>query len=195
MASLFECEVRYSIENIKIFEKRLEALGAELIYKYEFTDYYFKPIKKKWNPIEKNLRIRKWKFPKKPTTIYFVKNKIISTGNIKFKRAVYQDGKVPLFSGDLNICKSLLSDLGFKLWFILKKKKCKFWRLPKYNFETVTEFIDGLGWSGELEFEGRSMAKAKTEIESALNILKIPKNSVSFKPVSAIFAEKRKSFK
>lgn len=195
MASLFECEVRYSIADIKIFEKRLRTLGAKLIYKYEFIDYYFMPKKEKWNPIEKILRIREWKFPKKPTTIYFTKNEIISTGNIKFKRAVYQDGKVPLFIGGLDICKSLLNDLGFKLWFILKKKKCKFWHLPKYNFKTVTEFIDGLGWSGELEFEGRNMPKTKIKIEKALDILKIPKDLISFKPISVIFDEKRKNFK
>lgn len=195
MASLFECEVRFNIKDIKLFKKRLKQLGARLIYKYEFTDYYFKPKKEKWNPIEKILRIREWNFPKNPTTIYFVKNEIISMGDIKFKRAVYPQGKVPLFAGDLGLCKSLLNDLGFELWFVLKKKKCKFWSLPKHNFETVTEYIDGLGWSGELEFEGKNIAKAKIQIEKALSILEIPKNLVSFKPISAIFAEKQKIFK
>lgn len=189
MASLFECEIRFNIRDIAGFEKELKKLGARLIYKYEFTDYYFKPAKEKWNPIKKILRIREWKFPKKPTIIYFVKNEIISMGDIKFKRAIYPQGKVPLFVGDLELCKSLLSDLGFKLWFVLKKEKCKFWRLPKHNFETVTEYIDGFGWSGELEFEGKNAAKAKIQIEKALGVLKIPKNLVSFKPISVIFAE------
>lgn len=195
MASLFECEVRYSIADIKIFEKRLRTLGAKLIYKYEFIDYYFMPKKEKWNPIEKISRIREWKFPRKPTTIYFVKNEIISMGDVKFKRAIYPQGKVPLFVGNLNLCKSLLNDLGFKLWFILKKKKCKFWEIPKHGFKTVTEHMNGLGWSGELEFEGKNPTKAKVQIEKALSVLGIPRNSVSFKPISVIFAEKQKILK
>ncbi len=37
MASLYECEVRFLIEDISAFEKRLDVLGAGLIYPYEFN--------------------------------------------------------------------------------------------------------------------------------------------------------------
>ncbi|MAG08001.1 hypothetical protein CMO89_00870 [Candidatus Woesearchaeota archaeon] len=191
MASLFECEVRFTIEDIKSFEDRLKELEAKLVYPYEFTDYYFRPVKEKWNLVEKNLRIREWKSPQKPTTIFFVKNEVISLGDIKFKRALYPDGKVALFSGELNICRSLLRDLGFEPWFSVRKENASMWDIPKYGFKTVAEHIEGLGWSGELEFEGEDPKKAKEEIEKALNALKIPKDLVSFKPISAIFAEKR----
>lgn len=191
MASLFECEVRYVIENIEVFEKRLKKLGAKVLYTYEFTDYYFRPVNFKWDPFEKNLRIREWQTPKKPTTIYFVKNELVSMEGIKFKRALYSQGKVALFSGDLNVCKSLLEDMGFELWFVIKKNKAKMWELPKYKFKTAVEYIEKIGWSGELEFEGEDIKKAKTEIEKALKILEIPKKSVSFNPISIIFAEKK----
>lgn len=192
MASLFECEVRFIIKDIKAFEKRLDELSARLIYPYEFTDYYFRPRKEKWDPLEKNLRIREWKTPENPTTIYFVKNEIVSIDGFQFKRALYPQGKLALFSGDLNTCKSLLNDLGFELWFIIKKERARFWEIPKHGFKTVAEYISGLGWSGELEFEGEDPNKAKAEIEKALNVLKIPKSLVSFKPISVIYAEKHK---
>ncbi len=192
MASLFECEVRFIIENIDDFKKRLKELEAELIFNYEFTDYYFRPKQGKWDPINKNIRIREWKTPKKSTTIYFVKNEILAIDKIKFKRALYPEGKVPLFSGDLETCKSLLIDLNFKPWFILKKEKSSIWKLPKYNFCTVSEYIPGIGWWGELEFEGKDPNKAKGEIEKALKLLEIPLSLVSHKPISAIFIEKQK---
>lgn len=192
MASLFECEVRFIIEEIDAFKKRLRELEAELVFDYEFTDYYFEPKQDKWNPVEKNIRIRKWKTPQKPTTVYFVKNKIIKIDKIKFKRALYLQGKVPLFEGDLETCKSLLIDLGFKSWFTLKKEKSSIWKLPKYNFYTINEYIPGLGWWGELEFEGKDPNKAKKQIERALKLLEIPLHLVTHKPISAIFIENNK---
>jgi len=192
MASLFECEVRFFIKDIKRFERRLGQLRSKLLYPYEFNDYYFRPTKATWDPLEKNLRIREWKTPPNPTTIYFVKNEIVSIGNTSFKRSLYPQGKVALFSGDLDLCKALLCDLGFKFWFVLKKEKARLWEIPQYGFKTVAEYIKGLGWTGELEFEGENLSKAKIEIEKALNSLNIPRNLVTFKPISVIFAEKHR---
>lgn len=192
MASLFECEVRFIIEDIDRFEKRLQEIGASVKYPYEFTDHYFKPANETWNPVEKNLRIREWHYPEHPTTIYFVRNEVLSIDGLEFKRALYHHGKVPLLSDTLEICKALLNDMGFAAWFILKKEKARLWEISRHGFNTVTEYIEGVGWSGELEFEGEDPQKAKTQIEQALNILKIPANKVSFKPISVIFAEKQR---
>ncbi|MCX6813476.1 MAG: CYTH domain-containing protein [Candidatus Azambacteria bacterium] len=192
MASIFECEVRYEIDNIKKFESRLKKLGANLLYPYSFEDYYYRPVKEKWNPSEKILRIRKWRYPKKPAEILFVKNEIISINGIKFKRSLYPQGKVLLFNGEFNICETLLHDLGFIPWFVLNKKKANFWKIKKYNFKTVTEYIENLGWNGELEFEGKNIQKAKTKIKKALEILEIAPKLVSFEPISLIYARKNK---
>lgn len=191
MASLFECEVRYKIRDIKKFERKLKELGAKLLFFYGFTDYYYRSTDKKWDLVEKNLRIRDWQKPKNPTTIYFVKNEVVSISKFRFKRAFYPQGKVPLFSGDLKSCRSLLKDLGFREWFIVKKEKASFWELPQ-GFKTIAEYIKEIGWWGELEFEGKSPVAAKKEIEKALKILGIKKEDVSYKTISAIFAEKLK---
>jgi adenylate cyclase class IV len=97
-----------------------------------------------------------------------------------------------LLSDAPDICTDLLKDLGFESWFVLKKQHASFWEVSKYRFSTVTEYIDGIGWSGELEFEGDDPEKARTQFEQALNLLQIPLKNVSFKPISVIFAEHHK---
>jgi len=190
MASLFECEVRYEIKDIDALEEKLSKLGAIVMFPYEFTDYYFKPARKQWDPLEKNLRIREWKTPENPTTIFFVKIEIISFKNLQFKRALYPEGKVPLFSGSVSICRSLLGDLGFESWFEIHKTKAKLWKIPDHGFITAVEYIEGLGWTGELEFEGEDPEEAGQNIRKALNTLGISEGLVSFKPISVIFAER-----
>ena len=190
MASSFECEVRFTIKDIKVFKRRLRELKARLLYPYAFTDYYYHPVNEKWNPLQKNLRIREWQKPKRPSTIYFVKNEIVKIGGIKFKRALYPEGKTPLFAGSTEACKSILIDLGFKPWVTVKKEKALFWNVHRYGFKTIAEYVKGLGWTGELEFEGKNPKRAMTEIKKALSILGIQPELVSFKPISVLFAEK-----
>lgn len=191
MASLFECEVRFKIKDIKVFKKRLKELDAKFLFPYSFNDYYFRPEKGKWNPEKENIRIREWKKPKRPTKIFFVKNEILSIDGMRFKRAFYPEGKVCLFKGDRKTCQNLLQDLNFKPWFIIKKQKALFWDLPKYRFKTIAEWIPELGWWGELEFEGKDPKKAKVKIENALKVLNIPKSLATYKSMSAIFADKQ----
>jgi adenylate cyclase class IV len=189
MTQAFECEVRYKIESIGDFEERLNRLGARIAYPYEFIDHYYKPAGTEWNPVEKNLRIREWISPRKTPIIYFVKLEIVSIGGLQFKRALYPEGKLPLFRGGLNICQSLLEDLGFEFCFSLRKEKAHLWEIPKHNFYTAVEHIEGLGWTGELEFEGKDPEKAKSAIEKALKVLHVPRRLVTHKPISAIYLE------
>ena len=195
MTSLFECEVRYEIKDINALEEKLSELGAIVLYPYEFTDYYFKPARERWDPLGKNLRIREWKTPENPTTIFFVKIEIASLGNLQFKRALYPEGKVPLFSGSVYMCRSLLEDLGFESWFEIHKTKAKLWKIPDHGFITAVEYIEGLGWTGELEFEGEDPEEAGQNINKALGALDIQDDLVSFKPISVIFAEKKNILK
>ena len=147
------------------------------------------PGEKAWDPLEKNLRIREWQTPENPTTVYFVKNEIITSDDVQCKRALYPDGKVPLMSADRETCARVLADLGFIPWITVKKERASFWEVPKYDFKTVTEYIEGLGWTGELEFEGSDIKRAQTKIQKALALLNIPKEAVSEKPVSVLYAE------
>ena len=189
MTQPYECEVRFKIENIDAFEATLARLGAKIALPYEFTDHYYKPPGKPWDPIEKTLRIREWVEPKRPTTIYFVKLEIMTIQDLSFKRSLYPEGKHPLFPGPADVCRMLLNDLGFEFWFALRKEKARLWEIPDHHFFTAVEYIQGLGWTAELEFEGKDPQTAAPAIKKALDLLKVPPHLVTHKPISAIYLE------
>jgi adenylate cyclase class IV len=189
MTQPYECEVRLKIDCIEDFKAILTRLRARIVLPYEFTDYYYKPADKSWDPFEKNLRIREWVEPPTPTTIYFVKLEIMMIQCLRFKRSLYPEGKLPLFSGSLDTCRSLLEDLGFVFWFALRKEKARLWEIPDHHFFTAVEYIRGLGWTAELEFEGQAPKQAAQSIQQALELLDVPLGRVTHKPISAIYLE------
>ncbi len=167
-------------------------MGAKIAYPYEFTDHYYRPPAGHWDPIEKNIRIRQWIKPEKESTIYFVKLEIISIDDLQFKRSLYSEGKLPLFTGSLDTCRTLLEELGFEFWFSLRKEKACLWEVPRHGFFTAVEYIKGLGWTAELEFEGIDPQKAGSAIRQALKALKIPREQVTHNPISTIFLQSTK---
>jgi adenylate cyclase class IV len=189
MTQPYDCEVRFKIENIDAFEATLAGLDARIALPYEFTDHYYKPPGQPWSPVEKTLRIREWKQPKRPTTIYFVKLEILSVQDLKFKRSLHSEGKLPLFSGPLDACRELLDDLGFEFWFSLRKEKARLWEIPAPHFHTAVEYIRGIGWTAELEFEGKDPQVAAPAIRKALQLLEVPKHLITYKPIAAIYLE------
>jgi len=192
MTQPYECEVRFEINDIEDFQARLERLGAKVILPYEFTDHYYKPPAGYWNPVEKNIRIRQWIQPEKESIVYFVKLEIISVDGLQFKRSLYPEGKLPLFTGSFDICRKLLDDLGFGFWFSLRKEKACLWEVPQHSFSTAVEYIKGLGWTAELEFEGNDSQKAGSAIRQALSALQVPMQKVTHNPISAIYLQNRK---
>jgi len=192
MTQPYECEVRFGIDDIQDFEAKLRHLGARVALPYEFTDHYYKPPAGRWDPIEKNIRIRQWIQPEKDSIVYFVKLEIISIDGLQFKRSLYPEGKLPLFTGPLDACRNLLADLGFKFWFSLRKEKACLWEVPLHNFFTAVEYIEGIGWTAELEFEGDDPQTAGSAIQQALKALKIPMQKVSHNPISAIYLKNTK---
>lgn len=192
MTQPFECEVRFGIDDIEDFEERLGRLGATIALPYEFTDHYYRPPVGHWNPFEKNIRIRQWIQPEKESIIYLVKLEIISIEGLQFKRSLYPEGKLPLFTGPLGTCRTLLDDLGFDFWFSLRKEKARLWEVPRHAFFTAVEYIEGLGWTAELEFEGEDPRKASSVIRQALDVLSIPRLKVTHNPISAIYLQNRK---
>lgn len=189
MTQPFECEVRFRIESIEKFEARLRALGARIAYSYEFTDHYYKPADMRWDPVEKNIRIRQWTEPRNEPAVYLVKLEIVSIEGLQFKRSLYPEGKLPLFTGPLEACRTLLADLGFEFWFSLKKQRGRLWEVPVHRFCTAAEYIEGLGWTAELEFDGNDPQTAKSAIKQALKVLDVPQHKVTHKPISAIYLE------
>ena len=164
-------------------------MGAKIAFPYEFTDHYYKPQVGYWDPVEKNIRIRQWIQPEKASIIYFSKLEIISIDGLQFKRSLYPAGKLPLFTGRLDTCQALLDDLGFKFWFSLRKEKACLWEVPWHGFFTAVEYIEGLGWTAELEFEGQDPQKAASSIRQALDALKIPRQKITHNPISAIYVQ------
>jgi adenylate cyclase class IV len=191
MTQPYECEVRFKIENIDAFEAILARLGARIHVPYEFTDHYYKPAGPQWDPVEKSIRIREWIEPKRPITIYFVKLEIITMQGLQFKRSLYPEGKLPLFTGPLDTCRALLEDLGFEFWFALRKEKARLWEIPDHHFYTAVEYIQGVGWTAEIEFEGKDPEKAAPAIQKALHLLDVPQHLVTHKPISAVYLENR----
>jgi len=191
MTQPFECEVRFRIESIAEFEAKLRDLGARIACPYEFTDHYYKPAGEQWDPVEKNIRIRQWIEPQKEPIVYFVKLEILSIEGLQFKRSLYPEGKLPLFTGPLETCRTLLADLGFDFWFSLEKQRGRLWEVPAHRFCTAVEYIEGLGWTAELEFEGKDPQKANTAIQQALKVLDVPHHKVTYKPISSIYLENR----
>ncbi len=120
-----------------------------------------------------------------------VKLEIISIEGLQFKRSLYSEGKLPLFTGPLDTCRALLDDLGFEFWFSLRKEKACLWEVSRHGFFTAVEYIEGLGWTAELEFEGKDPQKACSAIRQALNILKITPQKVSHNPISAIYLQNK----
>jgi len=192
MTQPYECEVRFEIDDIEDFQARLEQLGAKIALPYEFTDHYYKPLEGYWNPVEKNIRTRQWIQPEKESVIYFVKLEIISIDGLQFKRSLYLEGKLPLFTGSLDTCRKLLDDLGFEFWFSLKKERACLWEIPQHGFFTAVEYIEGLGWTAELEFEGDDPQKAGSAIRQALSALQIPMQKVTHNPISTVYLQNRK---
>jgi adenylate cyclase class IV len=195
MTQPYECEVRFGIDNIEDFQARLHNLGAKIAIPYEFIDHYYKPPAGHWDPIEKNVRIRQWIQPQKESTVYFVKLEIVTIEELQFKRSLYPEGKLPLFTGTIETCRMLLDDLGFEFWFSLRKEKACLWEVPQHDFFTAVEHIEGLGWTAELEFEGQDPHKAASAIRQALDVLKIPPQKVTHNPISAIYLPNKKCSK
>ncbi|MBU0980071.1 MAG: CYTH domain-containing protein [Nanoarchaeota archaeon] len=190
MTARFECEVRFPVEDIKAFKEKLVKLGGKVTYEYGFTDHYYRPKGKTWNPVEKNIRIREWKDGKYPTAILLCKNEVISGKDFQFKRSLYEQGKLELFRGDLALCKTLLDDMGFEPWFEVRKEKASLWDVQVKGFNIAIEHIPGLGWTCELEFSGDDPEEAKKRIENAIGILEVPADKLCYEPVSAMYAKK-----
>lgn len=190
----FETEVRFFIQNINEFKKRIDLIGGKLLNEYSFIDYYYFPKNKIWNLMRKSLRIREWRKPQKPTAIWLSKQKIEAVSGFSFKRSIYPEGKIKLFEGKVSFCKQILDDLGFKHICTIDKKQGLAWRLNKEGLEFCTEKVDQLGWTGEFELDGTNTKIIKKMIRKYQKLLGLSLDQMSSKPLAVIFEEKQKKF-
>jgi adenylate cyclase class IV len=92
--------------------------------------------------------------------------------------------------GSLETCMEFLNDLGFEEWFRVVKKNCRLFEIPQPNFKVVCEYIEGLGWTGELEAKGLNMQEVAENLKKFLSTLKIQKDKFTFKSLGKLYAEK-----
>ena len=191
MASPFECEVRFMIPSIDQFKKKLKELEAKKLYDYEFTDYYYiNDLNNPWDLNKKNLRLREWKKPESKCEILFTELEMIDIDGLKFKRSVFEEGKLSLYQGTFEKCKKLLGSLSFIHWFTIEKKNGTVYKIIKNNFNTCHEFIPKLGWSGELEIRGEDLNKASRNLKEEMKILGLTINDVTSDSLSVIYTNK-----
>jgi len=186
---LFESEIRFSVPDITEFKKRVDALGVKLIKEYSFSDYYFKPAHGQWNSLEKTVRIREWKFPKKPSVVYTTKQEVQHIGKFSFKKSIYPEGKRVLFTGTTNECRDLLEDLGFCEAYHITKKIGWVWQDLDKELEFCVEDTDIFGWSGEMEIEGTDLHYIEWRIKRHQDYLGISDEQLSYKPVAILIEE------
>jgi adenylate cyclase class IV len=187
---LFECEVRFFIDNIEAFKQHLNTLNAQLIRSYSFTDHYYQPLNGQWNNLEKSIRIREWFTPITKTVIYFTKQEIITDEGISFKKSLYPTGKIQFFEGTLELCRQILSDLDFKPSFSIQKKRGWVWQIPEHHLEFCAEETDLLGWTGEIELEGKDLQYIKESLLKHQEILQLDPKQMTFKPLATLIEER-----
>jgi predicted adenylyl cyclase CyaB len=190
MSNLFECEVRLLNYNFDKLIKRIDELKGYKKLDYEFDDYYFEPISGDWSE-GRNLRVRQWLKPTdRPTAIYFSKNETQTIEGLSFKKSLYPDGKLQLYTGELETCFSILRDLNFQQKFKVEKRQGQVWVLPDHGFQIVLEYVNNFGWSGEVELDGANPSETKKEIDKILEALELTQENITFKAMSELFASK-----
>lgn len=190
MVSRFECEVRYRIRDARQYEAKLSELQAAVIYDYACTDHYYVPdVHAPWNLRRRTLRLRAWTEPRTTCQLLFSEVERVTVQGLTFKRSLLEEGKLCLYEGTAEACERLLTSLGFEAWFALEKRDCTFYEVAAHQFNTVREFIPGVGWMGELEVEGDDPVDAGRRLKRQLRLLGLGDEDVTSDPIAAIYAE------
>jgi|GEM_PF-5541512 len=137
-----EYELRFFIEDSNKFFNRLSELKANTVEQRAFMDIYYEPMHHNL-PNGVSLRLRIYEDVAK---IIYQKSWIQGHDNIKFK---VSEGKVILFSGDINKAKEIVSNLCFKELVTLKKNKLL--SITIEDLEFAYDEIESLGAFVEIE--------------------------------------------
>ncbi len=176
----YESEIRFPISDYETFMDRLKKFEPELLRKHSFKDHILKPshlsedeAERLWNPSRKVLRVRQWFEPKNTSELLFTAVEVVEEGGVRFKRTIFPQGKLKLFEGSFEHAMTLARELGFEPWFTVYKKVGYLYKLRKLGDKVVCiEYVEGVGWVGELEFWGspREVAESMRECMEALGI-------------------------
>lgn len=189
MTAPFECEVRLLIEDAGAFQERLRALGARVIQEYAFTDHYYRPAGRAWNPHERALRIREHLRPAQPAEVLLTWTEMRSAGGLRFKRSRLPDGKAQLFHGTLDDCRMIVDGLEFEPWLVVRKDAGFMYTVPGLG-ELVIERVAGIGWMCEVEVEGRDPDAGAQAIRRNLAVLGAPVDAAIPDPLASYVARR-----
>jgi len=189
MTAAFECEVRFLIPDIAVFQARLCALGASHLERYAFTDHYYCPREGAWNSRTHALRIREWREPARASELLVTRIEVVRVGDLACKRSLFPEGKVQLYRGPVDECERVCDALGFTAWLDVVKSECGICDLPGLG-KAIYEHVRGLGWTSEVEVEGSDPGSALARIGEKLDALGIARDAVTDTPLAVLLAER-----
>src|SRR2546430_5351559 len=187
MTAPFECEVRFLIDDVEAFRRRIATLGGRVRFEYAFTDHYYRPPGGAWDPRTRALRVREHRRPAQPSEVLLTWTDVVQVNGLSFKRSRFPEGKVRLYAGSADECRTLAAGLGYDPWLVVRKIAGLFYDIPDVG-ELVAEQVDGIGWMCELEVEGQNPATAAGAILRKLGALGVPAEAVIPEPVAALVA-------
>jgi len=187
MTAPFECEVRFFIEDIGAFRRRIASFGGRVRFEYAFTEHYFRPGGGTIDLRTRALRIREHHRPAQPCEVLLTWIDLVQVGGLTFKRSRFPEGKVRLYAGTLEECRTVAGGLGYAPWLVVRKTAGTFYEIPDLG-ELVAEQVDGVGWMCEVEVAGDDPAAAARAIRRKLEALAISPESVISEPLAAVVA-------
>ncbi len=187
MASPYECEVRFPIADVEEFRRRILFLGGRALHEYAFSDHYQRPRSVPWDVRTRTLRIREHYLPAQPSEVLLTAVELLESNGLRFKRSRFAEGKIKLYVGEFEQCRTVVEHLGFVPWFVVRKRDGTMYDVPVLG-TLVVEHVANVGWMSELEVEGADPSQAARVLREKLQVLGIHPETVSADPVAAIVA-------
>lgn len=187
MTASFECEVRFLIPDRTAFERTLVNRGGSVRFRYAFTDHYYRSSGGAWDPRARAVRIREHHQPVQASEVLVTWTDIVHAAGLSFKRSRLPEGKVRLYTGTLEACRTVVDALGYDPWLVVRKTACVFYDVPDLG-ALVIEDVEGVGSMAEIEVAGEDPEAAGASIRRTLDALRIPPQAVLPEPLAAVVA-------
>lgn len=186
MTAPAECEVRFLIEDIGAFRRRVASLEGRAVAGYAFTDHYYR-LAGAADPAARSLRVREHHSPPRPAELLLAWADLQTHGGVTVKRSRFPGGKVRLHQASAATCHALAAALGAVPWVAVRHSDGTRYEVPGLGGLAV-ERVDGVGWMGEVEASGAGVQDAASAIRRGLDALGVPPSAVRPQPLVALVA-------
>ena len=191
MGDIVECEIRWKVKRLGLFQSRLKKAGGELKGTYQAADFYYQPqVGDFWHPDEKWIKVREWISPEGAGTVSMSRGEVVEWKKNHYTKHIPPFRKARLYEGDLKDCKAVVDQLGFEPWLHVEIKDGRLWYFPKGKFYLAMEKIEGQGWTGRMNFVGRSPKSIDGIIRRRLKKIHVARRRVRIKQLITMVAEK-----